>query len=140
VPLSRGPLCGRVLLAAAVAGVSVALAAVHVGAAADNGVAVAGDYVGVNTHLVWYSHADSAPTMQRVRGAGVGWVREELPWRLVEASRGSFDWTYTDALFQSASEAGLKVLGILNNPPAWASSDPTGRGDDRYPPNTPTAR
>lgn len=93
--------------------------------------------VGLNSHVVWLSEADAAPQLARASSAGVSWVREEFPWRLVEPSRGSFDWRQTDALMAAASAAGVDVLGILGYSAGWASSDPSGGGDTAYPPRDP---
>lgn len=90
--------------------------------------------VGVNTHLVWVSESESRPQLEHARSGGVAWTREEFPWRVVEPQRGVFDWRATDALMASASAAGINVLGILCYSAPWASSDPTGKGDSKYPP------
>jgi hypothetical protein len=93
--------------------------------------------IGVNSHAVWLSEADATPQLARAGSAGVRWVREELPWRVVEPAKGSFDWRQTDALMAAASTTGVDVLGILGYSAGWASSDPSGGGDTHHPPRDP---
>ena len=92
--------------------------------------------VGLNTHQVWVSQADSYATFASARSRGVEWVREDFLWSLVEPQPGSYSWSRTDALMASASLAGVNVLGILDYSAPWASSDPTGGRDTKYPPRS----
>ncbi len=57
----------------------------------------------------------------KVRAAGVSWIREELPWSIVERRPGQFDWSAIDGLFLSASRRGLHVLPLLIGSPRWAA-------------------
>jgi hypothetical protein len=93
--------------------------------------------VGVNTHAVWLSEADAHAVYAEARAGGVEWVREEIPWGVVEPQRGSFSWARTDAMMAAASHAGVNVLGILAYSAPWASSDPSGAGNNKYPPRDP---
>jgi O-antigen ligase len=55
---------------------------------------------------------------------GVGWVRFTLPWDLLEPSPGSFDWAWSDQIFQSlAQHPGLVPLVVLDRSPAWARAE-----------------
>jgi hypothetical protein len=90
--------------------------------------------VGLNTHLVWVSQSDAYSALSQARAGGVDWVREEFPWRVLEPQRGSFAWGRSDALMAAASRAGVNVLGILAYSAPWASSDPSGAGNSKYPP------
>lgn len=51
--------------------------------------------------------------------AGVQWVRLEARWSSVEVTQGSYDWTQADHI-NTATAAGLKVLGLLAYTPTWA--------------------
>lgn len=46
-------------------------------------------------------------------------VRLEIPWFLVEPSRGGFDWSRADYIFNSASAHGIVIQPILVYTPAW---------------------
>ncbi len=95
------------------------------------------DRVGVGTHLVWSSEAEARAVFERARSGGVGWVREDFPWATLEPNRGSYDWTRTDALMAAAAATGLDVLGILDYSARWASSDPSGAGEEHFAPRDP---
>ena len=51
---------------------------------------------------------------------GAGWIRVDLAWSRVEPRRGTWDWSSFDRTTAAAQRAGLKVLAILDQPPAWA--------------------
>jgi polysaccharide biosynthesis protein PslG len=64
---------------------------------------------------------------------GVEAVREDISWAMVEPREGQYDWSNYDAVVRTATEAGLMVLPILDDSPAWAApaedclpSDPAG--------------
>ena len=44
---------------------------------------------------------------------GVGWVRADFPWWMVEPTQGNWSWSNTDAVMDTAWERGVKVLPIL---------------------------
>jgi hypothetical protein len=52
---------------------------------------------------------------------GVQAVREDLSWRLAEPQENRYDWSGYDGVVRAATEAGLMVLPILDDPPSWAS-------------------
>jgi hypothetical protein len=119
-------------LAAAVA--SAPAAAAPAGSAAKPASASYAGRVGLNGHLIWQSEGAARPQLDRARAAGVDWIREELPWASVEPSKGAFSWSRTDGLMAAAAAAKVNVLGLLGYSAPWASSDPSGKGDTRYPP------
>lgn len=94
------------------------------------------DKVGMNSHAVWLSEPDAVAALAPVAAGGVSWIREELPWDQLEPSPGQHDWTKGDNLMAAASRVGVNVLGILDHSAPWASSDPSGRGDTKYPPSS----
>ena len=55
---------------------------------------------------------------------GVSAIREDLGWAMIEPHPGRFDWTSYDAVVRTATNAGLTVLPVLDDAPAWAA--PTG--------------
>jgi hypothetical protein len=104
------------------------------GASASGAAATYSGRVGLNTHLVWNSQADARAGYAEAAAGGVGWVREEFPWGVVEPQPGQYAWARTDAMMAAASQAGVNVLGILAYSAPWASSDPSGAGNSKYPP------
>jgi hypothetical protein len=64
------------------------------------------------------------PTIQHeiseAKALGANQIRLEIPWPVVETSRGVFDWTRADAIFSAASSAGITILPVLMWTPQWA--------------------
>jgi hypothetical protein len=74
--------------------------------------------------------AESA-TMRR---SGVESERFEIPWDLVEARQGQFDWRATDRKVAAAARNRIDVLGLVVRTPAWAATIP---GQPFAPPRDP---
>ena len=72
----------------------------------------------------------------QAREAGVGWMRIDFFWHLIEPSPGRLQWSRYDAITQAAKANGITLLGILDYTAPWASRDPAGR-DDKHPPRDP---
>ncbi len=79
----------------------------------------------------------SADTIDRMfaeaQGLGVGWVRTDFFWDVIEPERGVFRWTVPDRIVQTAEAHSIQLLGILDYSARWASSDLAGLSD-KYPP------
>ncbi len=65
---------------------------------------------------------------------GLGWVRHDVQWDVVEPQRGMFDWSGSDAVIDGARERDLNVLALISYTPAWANG---GHDDHRYAPSDP---
>jgi Ig-like domain from next to BRCA1 gene/Glycosyl hydrolases family 39 len=106
-----------------------AVAAVLAALAAPAPAAAASPY-GVNIHAPQGS--DLTLILDRVRQAGIGWVRIDFVWAYVETSRGVFDWSVYDALTAAADSRGIEIYATLAYTPAWATQGPpiTGVPDD----------
>ena len=76
--------------------------------------------------------------LARIRGAGVGLIRQTFDWAGIERRPRRYSLHAYDRFVVSAAERGLQVLPILFNPPAFRSSAPE-RGARRgtYPPRRP---
>ena len=79
---------------------------------------------GMQAHLY---DQDQPRIMSLVRGAGFGWLKQQIRWEHVEASRGSIDWGATDAFVNSAQAQGVNLLFSVVSSPRWARAD--GRTD-----------
>jgi hypothetical protein len=74
--------------------------------------------------------------LKKIAGLKVGTMRQTLDWAIVEPSPGSFNWTQYDAWVQACAQRKIRVLPVLFNTPAWASSRPAGsKLKGTYPPN-----
>ncbi len=98
--------------------------------------------VGVNVFLE--QEADLAKrrrSLQLLHDAGVGWIRQQLPWEQVEyAGKGIFDdvkfggsnWDRFDSIVDDARALGIQVIFRIDTTPRWAL--PPGASDGMTPP------
>jgi hypothetical protein len=98
--------------------------------AASPAAAAAASPYGVNVHAPQGS--ELTLILDRVKQAGIGWVRIDMVWANVESSPGIFDWGVYDALTAAAARRGINVFATLAYTPAWATHGPpiTGVPDD----------
>jgi polysaccharide biosynthesis protein PslG len=86
--------------------------------------------VGIHATLRWLGPDDIAATADELRAAGIEYAREDFHWHWVEGTRGSYDWSRYDTLVRETAKRGVKLIAILNSPPAWATAStvtpPTG--------------
>jgi polysaccharide biosynthesis protein PslG len=52
---------------------------------------------------------------------GVGWLREELDWDVIEPRDGQWRWDRYDLVFGEAARRGLRILPLLNGSASWAA-------------------
>lgn len=74
----------------------------------------------------------------RAREAGIGWMRIDFFWHLIEPSPGRVQWARFDAITQAARANGISLLGVLDYTAPWASRHPAG-GDHKQPPRDPAS-
>ena len=74
---------------------------------------------GVNIHAP--SGAHLRQLLDEVQAAGIGWVRIDFIWALVQPQRGTFDWSLYDEIVAEARARGIEVLAILAYTPGWAT-------------------
>lgn len=81
-----------------------------------------GSDLGVSTGgpLMWLGDAELDRELAVIRSAGVAWLRIDVDWSAVEATRGRRSWTNTDRVVAAAERHGLSVLGIVTYAPGWA--------------------
>jgi len=53
------------------------------------------------------------------RAAGVKWTREEFQWHRMEPRPGEYDWTFYDALLDTATRHGISVYGLIAYWSSW---------------------
>jgi hypothetical protein len=101
--------------------------------------AVARDSVGVYSEELERANSVSTTEVAAAqRGARVGLVRQPFSWARIETSPGHFDFSVYDDVMAAAASAGLAVLPVLMDPPAWRSTAPaSGRVRAMYPPRDP---
>jgi hypothetical protein len=105
--------------------------ALFLGAAARPASAAAASPYGVNVHVP--QGAALAATLDRVKAAGIGWVRIDMIWAAVETRRGVYNWRAYDAIAAAAKARGIEVYATLAYTPGWATDGPALTGVPRDP-------
>lgn len=75
--------------------------------------------------------ASSAPLAQTITSLGAGWVREELPWNLVEPQPGAYRWAFQangreidfDRALAAYNQQGVSVLLVLSGGPVYLQTN-----------------
>ena len=70
---------------------------------------------GINTHM------PATSVLDKVAQAGIGWVRVDFNWWVMEPSDNNFNWGHTDQVVNDARARGLEVFPTLAYTPGWAS-------------------
>lgn len=53
--------------------------------------------------------------------AGIGWIRADFYWNLIEENQGTYDWSSIDSTISYAHARQIAVLGVLSSTPPWAN-------------------
>jgi hypothetical protein len=83
------------------------------------------DSYGINAHRPQDQQAHLL--FDKVKSAGITWVRLDFNWDDIETQKGVFEWAKTDHAVRSASDRGLKIFANLNRAPKWANGNNVGR-------------
>jgi polysaccharide biosynthesis protein PslG len=76
---------------------------------------------GAVAHLFYL---DRSEPLGLARGAGFGWVRQQVHWKDVEGPQpGNYAWGELDPLVESVHGAGLKLLLSVVRSPGWYTAD-----------------
>jgi len=86
---------------------------------------------GVNVHAP--AGEDLTRVVERSAEIGVGWLRVDFVWALVELEPGLYDWSRYDEIVDAARRRGLDVLAIVAYTPVWATDGPELTGVPRDP-------
>ncbi|MFZ2361504.1 MAG: hypothetical protein WA040_19340, partial [Anaerolineae bacterium] len=79
---------------------------------------------GVQAHMI---HNDQAgKVMQMTKGMGFNWVKQQIEWKVFEASPGEIGWSEMDRLVNEAAASGVNMMFSVVNAPNWARG---GAGD-----------
>lgn len=84
--------------------------------------------------LLWpKSLAELQRDLDMLAATGARWVRCDLDWKSIEATKGMFNWVPFDQLVNEATARGIHVLAVPAYTPAWARL--TGTTDKAPPTN-----
>ncbi len=70
---------------------------------------------GINAHL-----PSSSVVFDKIKDAGIKWVRLDFNWDEIEPFQGYFDWSHCDRVVNQALERGLSIFASLAYTPPWA--------------------
>lgn len=70
---------------------------------------------GINAHI------PGEPLLDLARQAGIGWIRVDFNWYMIEPGKGDFQWALFDDLVSLARQRGLKIFATLAFTPSWAN-------------------
>ena len=72
---------------------------------------------GINAHLA------GNEVLQKIKDAGIKWIRIDINWSAIEKNLGDFNYTDVDRVVNYADANDLSILAILAYTPAWANSN-----------------
>jgi Glycosyl hydrolases family 39 len=72
---------------------------------------------GINVHLA------ENDVLQKVKDAGIKWIRTGANWAAVEATKGTYDWNQLDRTISYADSNDLSVLFVIAYTPGWANNN-----------------
>jgi hypothetical protein len=78
--------------------------------------------IGMTVHFRGADEATLKRQFDLMASMNVTWARMDIDWSAVESTRGQYDWTYPDKIFNQATARGMNVLAVLAYSPAWARS------------------
>src|SRR3990172_10261295 len=81
--------------------------------------------IGVNVDLMQYDAPSLAKVVERLASAGIGYVRQPVPWAAIEPEAGRYAWDRLDTVVDALDRRGVRMLATLQTSPAWARQDPT---------------
>ena len=77
--------------------------------------------LGFSTGCCITHNANRVRMLDEAAAAGIKHIRDEIWWREVEPTNGSFNWTNYVNFVNLAKTKGIEVLYVLQNTPAWAN-------------------
>jgi hypothetical protein len=68
-------------------------------------------------------YQDQQRVLNLVKGAGFGWIKQQIRWADMEPSKGNINWGLLDPIANIAQANGVKVLFSVVTAPSWSRSD-----------------
>lgn len=79
------------------------------------------------------AHNDNNMVLDKVKEAGIKWIRIDLYWSLIEKEKGQYDYNEIDRIVEYCKSNQLSILGVLSSSPGWSNNN---KGAN-YPPEDP---
>lgn len=83
----------------------------------------------VCAHVTGHEHPLAERELALCRDAGIGWVRSDFHWKMVEPKPGEWHFERLDESVAQARAAGIHLLPIITYVPAWAKPAGSHRGE-----------
>jgi hypothetical protein len=80
-------------------------------------------FFGVRTNLMREPLADQLLEIEVARDIGVQLLAIETPWRMIEPSRGAFDFRALDEVINLISQRDIAAMIVLTEPPPWLATN-----------------
>lgn len=74
-----------------------------------------------DSSLYYMDETDLKTAMQDLQSLGVTQIRVYLPWRAVEPTDGTYNWTQADQLLDTAASYGIAIDAAITGTPGWAT-------------------
>jgi hypothetical protein len=74
-------------------------------------------------------------TMDVVKSLGLGWVKQQVRWDLIEPSPGQYNWGMYDGVVDAANMRGLRVMLSVVHAPAWSHTSYVDDNPEGAPPD-----
>lgn len=78
--------------------------------------------VGIADSGLYFMSADEVNTaLDAMTNMGVTQIRMFVPWRDIEATKGSYNWASVDKVVNAAAARGIAVAAVVTSSPIWAT-------------------
>ena len=85
---------------------------------------------GICAHISRGEFSVAPQELELMRNNGIGWVRADFDWKIVEPKQGQWDYSRLDAVVELADKNGIRLLPILDYDVPWAS--PAWKHQDKW--------
>ena len=93
----------------------------HLMAATGRGRGQSSLLLGLHASLRYFAGGWRCEETRLAQGTGVQAVREDISWAATEPQPNRYRWANFDAVVRTATQAGLTLLPVLDDPPRWAA-------------------
>lgn len=81
---------------------------------------------GINAHAP--TGTNLTQLFDKLQAAGIGWVRIDFNWFVIEPSQDVFSWGIYDSIASAAAARNLRIFATISYSPQWATSGPVQTG------------
>lgn len=86
----------------------------------------------VNASLETYPSETLPWALDAIRDGGFDWIRQRIPWAIVEPEPGLRNWASVDAIVAGAMARDIGLVAVLDDAPAWIGIPPDPQSYGRW--------